>query len=515
MAFNPPISQVVDTAKRGVKLSFLENLELCLPANYVRRLENEYFDDQNSQTDLIWQPDVYTFAQNYAKRQVFAAVVDLGSGSGTKLLNFEFDGPKIGIDLGSNLMAAKSRHPNIKWLEADLNEKLTDELKNQIPHGSLIICSDVIEHLTKPESLLRSLQALVSSGIAKSVVMSTPERDRARGQFNFGPPDNPAHTMEWALAEFECLLSKNGLDPFIHGHTRNFSGAATRNTQIALIDFSMNAALVEAKKQIKPTIQLFMPVFNEHDILEQVVVRFLRQGFKLHILDNWSDDGSFEIVQRLAHEHANLTFERFPEKPSREFQWELILRRIESLCSNFEADWFGHVDADEFFESFAAHIDILDTFNMAGLLGYTAFDCTLLDIRPTSEVKPGSLPEHFEFSIRAGAKHIERFWKNDGRAPEFHASGGHQNLAHTRLFPLNLALLHFPIRSREQAVKKIFRDRLPRAQKEMTEKGWHVQYGGFHELSDFIWDSGQLSRISNTIAAEYLPEITTRAGIPF
>ena len=76
-----------------------------------------------------------------------------------------------------------------------------------------------IEHLVHPEHLLASLREALQW--APLLIVSTPERDLARGIVDFGPPGNPCHVREWNLAEFTCLLEHHGLRPGRVGLTRS------------------------------------------------------------------------------------------------------------------------------------------------------------------------------------------------------------------------------------------------------------------------------------------------------
>jgi hypothetical protein len=84
---------------------------------------------------------------------------------------------------------------------------------------SVIVCSDRVEHLVRPEHLPRSLAAALRH--APLLVLSTPERDLARGILDTGPPANDCHIQEWNLAEFARLLEHHGLPPRRLGLTRS------------------------------------------------------------------------------------------------------------------------------------------------------------------------------------------------------------------------------------------------------------------------------------------------------
>jgi 2-polyprenyl-6-hydroxyphenyl methylase/3-demethylubiquinone-9 3-methyltransferase len=82
----------------------------------------------------------------------------------------------------------------------DLN---TEELSNNKKYD-MIICADVIEHLTNPDNLLNIISNHISeNGI---IILSTPDRDMRRGLNNLRSP-NKAHVREWNKSELSKYLS--------------------------------------------------------------------------------------------------------------------------------------------------------------------------------------------------------------------------------------------------------------------------------------------------------------------
>lgn len=82
-------------------------------------------------------------------------------------------------------------------------------LPEPVLRKTLIICSDVIEHLVHPEHLMQTLSSHLR--FVPAMVLSTPERDLVRGILDTGPPANPSHVREWNRAELGRLLRKSGI----------------------------------------------------------------------------------------------------------------------------------------------------------------------------------------------------------------------------------------------------------------------------------------------------------------
>ncbi len=180
---------------------------------YVHRDEPDYYhDDSAARQDITWQPDVYHDAARIATRLGATRIVDIGSGDGVKLVALHPGFAIVGIDFGANLDVVRSRYPFGTWLEHDLDRDEPLPLTHEQLAGAVVVCSDVIEHLRRPELLLAKLAAAL--GHCAAVVLSTPERTLTWGADHSGPPPNPCHVREWTIAEMATFLGTAG---FEHG----------------------------------------------------------------------------------------------------------------------------------------------------------------------------------------------------------------------------------------------------------------------------------------------------------
>jgi hypothetical protein len=91
----------------------------------------------------------------------------------------------------------KKKYPERKWLAAPMKDRDTLD-------ADLVICSDTIEHIEKPEELIHQIQTIRS----KLILISTPEKASIAGRNDFGPPENPSHYREWNVTEFRNWLSR-------------------------------------------------------------------------------------------------------------------------------------------------------------------------------------------------------------------------------------------------------------------------------------------------------------------
>ena len=191
---------------------------LCLKTGYVSRVAPEYFrDSETASMNLIWQADVYHLVDHLAERLNAPTIIDIGCGEGRKLTQLQGSRNILGVDFGDNLTFCRDNYSFGTWIEADLEHSEDLTISEADLKDAVIVCSDVIEHLKDPRSLLRKIRLLLER--AQALILSTPERDLARGFATQGPPTNPAHVREWNLAELENLLGSAGLNVAFLGLT--------------------------------------------------------------------------------------------------------------------------------------------------------------------------------------------------------------------------------------------------------------------------------------------------------
>ena len=158
-----------------------------IKSNYTHRQNPQFFDDSHNTDE--WQYEVYQLAFTIAKIIPKLPILDIGCGSGYKLVHTFNDFDTIGIDLKETYDFLKKTYPNNKW-----------EIKTEIPPSGkfgIVILSDVIEHLNNPNELLE----YISNIDFKYLVISTPYRDSVNLSQD-GPPKNLDHAREWTLQEF-------------------------------------------------------------------------------------------------------------------------------------------------------------------------------------------------------------------------------------------------------------------------------------------------------------------------
>lgn len=192
-----------------------------------------YWDDAVDLHGATWQPDVYRDAAAVAARLGCRRIVDVGCGTAGKLAALHPHFEIVGIDFGSNLEVCRQRYPFGMWLEHDLESGDPLPVSGDLLETSVVVCADVIEHLVRPELLLRILRVTLDR--AGAVLLSTPDRKLTRGADHMGPPPKPHHVREWALDELAAFLEAEGFEHGDVGLTRSNDLEPGRNTILATV----------------------------------------------------------------------------------------------------------------------------------------------------------------------------------------------------------------------------------------------------------------------------------------
>jgi len=162
---------------------------------FARR--SEVFNDTTEKTDE-WQLEVYLRAAALMREHGLRSVVDLGCGSGYKLLKYLGGWETTGIEVPRMVDWLREHHPDRRWLTSDLTDGASREC-------GLLLCVDVLEHLLDPDAMLDFIDAVRADWI----VLSTPDRSLLYGRRQrgwWGPPHNPGHVREWSFREFGAYV---------------------------------------------------------------------------------------------------------------------------------------------------------------------------------------------------------------------------------------------------------------------------------------------------------------------
>jgi SAM-dependent methyltransferase len=180
--------------------TIFSNIKYKLPLFYKAQ-KPLHFEDQKLTDE--YQDEVYAYAHQLAIGNMYESVIDIGCGSGFKLMKYFEKFQTIGVETEPCFSFLKQQYPTKKWLlSANAEKDIT--LKNL--QADIVICCDVIEHFERPEKLLSFLKTINF----KKLIISTPDRavliQQKKATPN-GPAWNPCHAREWSFEELSDYIS--------------------------------------------------------------------------------------------------------------------------------------------------------------------------------------------------------------------------------------------------------------------------------------------------------------------
>ena len=243
-----------------------------------------------------------------------------------------------------------------------------------------------------------------------------------------------------------------------------------------------------------------VPVYNEADIVGQVLNHLHQHGISFVVLDGGSEDGSIEIAQ--AFKGKGL----LEHKVMRRGVWKYRddLDCLIQMATRHSADWIVYTDADEFLEPRQPGQTLHDAIAIEDRLGFNIirFDHFLFYL---TERDCESTEPDIRKKLRFYAWHDDyryKAWKYYPGAT-LRDGGGHYPVFPRKIkpnvSPRKLVMRHYPFRSTQQAVRKVFIERLPRYAPEERAIRWHSQYDRLEQNAEsFVYDSRLLSIYNGT-----------------
>jgi SAM-dependent methyltransferase len=160
----------------------------CIKPEYFPR--NKYIQFDARYSSDRYQDGVYQRIKNFVVDQNLYKIIDVGCGSGYKLLKYFGEYDTLGLEMSSTYKFLREKYPFRKWEISDFNNPPKQEF-------DIVISIDVIEHLIDLDELITFLQAIKCDYI----VLSTPDRKKL-SLFSHFRPTNIHHIREWSQLEF-------------------------------------------------------------------------------------------------------------------------------------------------------------------------------------------------------------------------------------------------------------------------------------------------------------------------
>ncbi len=292
---------------------------------------------------------------------------------------------------------------------------------------------------------------------------------------------------QWSLKKLVQLVQSNGLQVEFAGGVPNDSDSSPAPEPSALVIVAPHH-----RPPIRPApndfrVVAIMPTYNETDIITPSIKYLRRQGVAVYVVDNWSDDGTFEQAQALLGQGV-MGLERFPANGytgGHTHNWFALLERTEHLAHTLDADWFIHHDVDERRESPWPDVTLRDALYHVEQCGFNSVDHTVLQFGPIDNgfahrADFAAYFSHYRFGSRMGHFVQIKAWKQQQDPVNLAASGGHHvRFANQRIYPFKFLLRHYPLRTEQQAVRKIWQ-RQNRSNPFARAIGWHHTYDHLH-----------------------------------
>jgi glycosyltransferase involved in cell wall biosynthesis len=217
-----------------------------------------------------------------------------------------------------------------------------------------------------------------------------------------------------------------------------------------------------------------LQTYNEERFIGQCLDHLDAHGISVYLVDNESTDETVRIAEQRTSKNVIGI-----ETLRRDGHFALVpqLVRKEELAQTLEADWFMHLDADEFRVSPERGETLAEAFERAEAEGFNAINFLEFAFVPTREAPDHDNPDYLT-TMRSYYPILPRFphrlnaWKRQDGAVELAPSGGHvARFPGLRLSPRSLYSRHYVVLSPAHAARKYGPGRFSA---EELELGWHA-----------------------------------------
>lgn len=198
-----------------------------------------------------------------------------------------------------------------------------------------------------------------------------------------------------------------------------------------------------------------MSVYNDEDIIHEVLEHNIAQGLEFVVLDNGSSDSTFDICKEFLNKGILNLF----QYESKNWDYPTILRMIYDMALVYSPDWVVYCDSDEMFESGMNNLILKDVTSKADNENYNMIQFDRFDFHMTNSdiEKSNSIKKRLPYYLH-NIDFLYRAWKyypgirirdGGGHIPIF--PEGHKY----KIYPQKCVIRHYMYRSKEQAEKRL------------------------------------------------------------
>lgn len=464
--------------KKISKLNYFvdNNLKLDIDyTSYIKKEDHTKYIDHSKLIEYLAE----TFECEY--------IIDVGCTYINNLLHLKHKYKIVGINL--NLIDDLIKYDSVYYIDCDLNRKNKINISEKGLRKSIIVCSNVLEKIDNKGYLLSNIKDFMEH--CKIGLISTLDRLITN-----------SNEAKWTLSEFKKVLK-------FHNYNLDFIGLSTKDSYLKenILCILGNNKIAKIKKDIEDfRVVSIIAAYNEEDIIYDSVQKMVDNDIEVYIIENWSTDSTFKIVQKLYEEKKIIGYERLPKEGPPEYgELKKILQRKEELTSEIDADWFIQNDVDEIIESPWVRLNLKEAIYRVDKMGYNAINLTCVNYSPIDNgFTKGDFENYFEyFNFYNRSIKLIRMWKNTKQHVDIASNGGHDsNFKNRKVFAFKFLLKHYAIRSKTHGIKKYINDRQKRWDPEEC-KYWHGHTKIFNPSSKFLFSPENTILYNEKIFMEY------------
>jgi len=201
-----------------------------------------------------------------------------------------------------------------------------------------------------------------------------------------------------------------------------------------------------------------IPVYNDEDVIEEIIQHYISQGLDLVILDNGSTDDTFEICKKYVGKGVLQVLQHITQ--TYVYEWDTLLRILYDMALVHSPDWVIRSDSDEFLESGVNNLTLKESIEKIDSEGFNLIQFNRFDFFMTYNDNDNekSIRKKMPYYTYHG-DFLYRAWKYYPGIRISHSAVGHypifpNNLKY-KIYPKKFLMRHYPYRNKEQAKRKI------------------------------------------------------------